>query len=120
MTIKSICAKIFAIRQEVGKESRVYCSEPIINVSHRIFIIRVQNKKWCFILRHIFNPVAVGTLGTICDAATEFLPGFGRRIALILNEPRETNYPFQRFSVLIQRYNAVAFRGSFEETETES
>ena len=60
------------------------------------------------------------TLGTICDAATEFLPGLGRRIALILNEPRDSNYLFQRVSVFIQRYNAVAFRGSFEEAETES
>ena len=59
-------------------------------------------------------------MGTICDAATEFLSGLGRRITLISNEPRETNYLFQRVSVLIQRYNAVAFRGSFEEAETES
>ena len=69
---------------------------------------------------HIFTPVAVETLGTICDTATEFLSGLGRRITLISNEPRETNYLFQRVSVLIQRYNAVAFRGSFEEAETES
>ena len=69
---------------------------------------------------HIFTPVAVETLGTICDAATEFLSGLGRRITLISIEPRETNYLFQRVSVLIQRYNAVAFRGSFEEAETES
>ena len=41
-------------------------------------------------------------------------------MTLISNEPRETNYLFQRVSVLIQRYNAVAFRGSFEEAETES
>ena len=68
----------------------------------------------------IFTLVAVETLGTICDAATEFLSGLGRRIALISNEPRETNYLVHRVSVLIQRYNAVAFRGSFEEAETES
>ena len=48
------------------------------------------------------------------------LSALGRRITLISNEPRETNYLFQRVSVLIQRYNAVAFRGSFEEAETES
>ena len=69
---------------------------------------------------HIFTPVAVETLGTICDAATEFLYGLGRRITLISIEPRETNYLFQRVSVLIQRYNAVAFRGTFEEAENES
>jgi len=34
---------------------------------------------------------------------------------LIADDARETAYLFQRVSVLIQRYNAVAFRGSFVE-----
>ena len=37
-----------------------------------------------------------------------------------ITRPRETNFLFQRVSVHIQRYNVVAFRGSFEESETES
>ena len=43
----------------------------------------------------------------------EFLTELGRRLSLITDDARETSYLYQRVSVLIQRYNDVAFRGSF-------
>jgi len=36
---------------------------------------------------------------------------------MITDDARETSHLFQRVSVLIQRYNAVAFRGSFVEED---
>jgi len=41
----------------------------------------------------------------------------GRRLSLISDDARETSHLFQQVSVLIQRYNAVAFRGSFIEED---
>ena len=110
----------------VGRHCRRYPRRDISNTSllagsaSEAAAVKKSAKYATIAANHIFTPVAVETRGTICDAATEFLSGLGRRIALISNEPRETNYLFQRVSVLIQRYNAVAFRGSFEEAETES
>ena len=63
---------------------------------------------------HTFVPVAVESLG---QEASEFLTELGRRLSLITDDARETSHPFQRVSVLIQRYNAVAFRGSFVEED---
>ena len=40
-----------------------------------------------------------------------------RRLSSITDDVRETSQLFQRVSVLIQRYNAVAFRGSFMEED---
>jgi len=68
---------------------------------------------------HIFMPIAVETMGPICDEAVEFLCGIGSRLTAITNNPRETSFLFQRLSVLIQRYNAVAFNGSFVEEVNE-
>ena len=62
---------------------------------------------------YIFLPIAVETLGTINSEALDFLTELGRRIAANSKDNREASFLFQRLSVLIQRFNAVAFRGSF-------
>jgi len=62
---------------------------------------------------HTFVPVAVESMGPLGQEASEFLTELERRLSLITDDARETSYLFQRVSVLIQRYNAVAFRGSF-------
>ena len=62
---------------------------------------------------YIFLPIAVETLGTINSEALDFLIELGRRIAVNSKDSREASFLFQRLSVLIQRFNAVAFRGSF-------
>jgi hypothetical protein len=59
-------------------------------------------------------PIAVETkLGTINSEALDFLVELGRRIATDSKGNREASFLFQPLSVLIQRFNAVAFRGSF-------
>jgi len=56
-------------------------------------------------------------MGPLCHEASEFLNDLGRRLLLITDDARETSHLFQRVSVLIQRYNALAFRGSFIEED---
>jgi hypothetical protein len=69
---------------------------------------------------HIFTPVAVETLGPLSQETVAFLADLGNRLSASSDDPREPGFLFQRVSVLIQRYNAVAFRGSFpEDTTTE-
>jgi len=55
-------------------------------------------------------------MGPLGHEASEFLTDLGLHLSLI-TDARETPYLFQRVSVLIQRYNAVAFRGSFVEAD---
>ena len=55
--------------------------------------------------------------GPLGHEASEFLTDLGRRLSLISDDARETSHLFQRVSVLIQHYNAVAFRGSFIEED---
>jgi hypothetical protein len=66
-----------------------------------------------FMPMHIFMPIALETLGTMNTEALDFFADLGRRIAANSNDNRETSFLFQRLSVIVQRYNAVAFRGSF-------
>jgi len=66
---------------------------------------------------HTFVPVAVESIGPLGQEASKFLTELGWRLSLITDDARETSYLFQRVSVLIQRYNAVAFRGSFVEED---
>ena len=60
-----------------------------------------------------FVPIAIETMGPICSEATSFLCELGRRLTLRSDDVRETQFLFQRISVLVQRFNAVAFRGTF-------
>jgi len=59
---------------------------------------------------HTFDPVTVGPLG---HESSEFLTDLGWRLSVVADDVRETSHIFQRIFILIQRYNAVAFQGSF-------
>jgi hypothetical protein len=62
---------------------------------------------------NIFFLIAFETLGTINSEALDFLVELGWRIAANSKDDREASFLFQRLSVLIQRFNAVAFRETF-------
>ena len=49
----------------------------------------------------------------------EFLQNWGQRMTEATDDPRETTYLFQRLSICMQRFNAVAFRGSLEQCTTD-
>ena len=62
---------------------------------------------------HIFVPVAIETLGAICSRGLSFLAKISNRLATISGDARETSFLFQRVSVLLQRFNQIAFRETF-------
>ena len=64
---------------------------------------------------HIFVPVAVETLGSINEAGDSFLAQVGKLLSSKSDDLRETFFLFQRISIIIQRFNEIAFRGTFIE-----
>ena len=64
---------------------------------------------------HIFVPVAVETLGPFCDEGLKFVSEIGLRLSTIFDDSRKSNFLFKIISVLIQRFNEVAFRGTFRD-----
>ena len=62
---------------------------------------------------HLFCPIAVETMGPVKDEGRDLLSAIGHLITKITGDPRETSFLFQRLSVIIQRGNAAAFRGTF-------
>src|SRR6218665_2906547 len=74
---------------------------------------RKRNKYATLPASHEFVPIAVETLGPINREGREFLLELGRRGAWVSGDPRKTVFLFQRLSVCIQRFNAVAYRGTF-------
>ena len=65
---------------------------------------------------HIFIPLAFETLGPINSKGAAFLSELGRRISTCTGDPRESSFLYQRLSVTIQRFNRIAFEGSFVHT----
>ena len=69
---------------------------------------------------HHFVSIAIETLGPNNMDGQRFLDSLGECLSSIVGDPRETTFLYQRLSVLIQIFNAVAFRGSLlPETVTE-
>ncbi len=58
-------------------------------------------------------PVATATIGPMNPAGADFINGIGRLVTALTGDRRETSFLWQRLSVLLQRFNAVCFRGSF-------
>ena len=63
---------------------------------------------------HLFVPIATETLGPINEAGHSFLSELGRRLSTISYDHRESFFLFQCISILIQRFNEVAFRCTFD------
>ena len=61
----------------------------------------------------IFQTVAFETLGPINQSGVDFISGIGRRLEQVSGDARERCFLFQRLSIIVQRFNSVAFRGSF-------
>jgi len=62
---------------------------------------------------YLLVPVAADTMGAINKDDMDFLSDLGRRITQSTDDHRESAFLFQRLSMLIQRYNAVAVLGTF-------
>lgn len=77
---------------------------------------RKMQKYHAFLQDHVFIPLALETMGPINTAGLNFISDLGRHLTLATGEQRETTYLFQRLSITMQRFNAVAFRGSFNKS----
>ena len=67
---------------------------------------------------HVFIPLAFAfeTFGPINTKGAAFLSELGRRITACTGDARESAFLFQRLSVTMQRFNRIAFEGSFIHT----
>ena len=73
-----------------------------------------KNQKYETLLeRHDFIPLALETLGPINERGLALIADLGRHLTQVTDDMRETTFLFQRLSVTIQRFNAVAFAGTF-------
>ena len=64
---------------------------------------------------HWFIPVAVETMVSINQEGSTLLDEVGNRITEIAEDPESREHTFfnQRLSVIILRFNSIAFRGTF-------
>ena len=62
-----------------------------------------------YIYVYIFCPVAVETMGPIDEESMKLLSAITEHTG----EPRESQFLYQRLSIIIQRGNAASFKGSF-------
>ena len=60
-----------------------------------------------------FQPIAVESLGPANESAIHFLTELGKKIVQQTGDERETAFPFQRLSILVQRFNCVLLHDSF-------
>jgi hypothetical protein len=74
---------------------------------------RKNQKYQSLSVTHDFVPLAIETLGPVNLSGIEFITDLGRHLTKATDEIRETTFLYQRLSVTIQRFNAVAFAGSF-------
>ena len=83
--------------------------------------VRKRSKYYAAImLTYIFVSVAVETLGPVYVKGLRFLDQIGDRLSAVTGDPRELSFLYQRLSVLVQRFNVIAFREPFiSETDTE-
>jgi len=66
---------------------------------------------------HIFQPIAIESLGAINARYCAVLKNLCRKLSAKSSDDRQTSFLFQRISVLIQRFNAVLIRDSFVKEE---
>jgi hypothetical protein len=62
---------------------------------------------------HIFQPLAFENLGTMNDTCIDFINNLGNKISSVTGDCMEARFLFQRFSVTIQRFNAILLKDTF-------
>ena len=80
--------------------------------------VRKMEKYRSLVQTYQFVPVAMETLGPMCEEAQEFIGDIGHKISDITSDPRETQFLYQRLSVAIQRFSAVCLSETFQICES--
>ena len=62
---------------------------------------------------HLFYSVVIETAGRYDVRARELIEEIGRRMIAATDDNNETNYLYQRISIIIQRGNAISFLNTF-------
>ena len=62
--------------------------------------------------RYIFTPIAIETMGPLDQEGLAFIKELGRRLSKTTEDQQETFFLFQKLSVTVQRFNAVACLGT--------
>jgi Reverse transcriptase (RNA-dependent DNA polymerase) len=62
--------------------------------------------------RYRFTPIAIETMGPMDREGSAFISELGRRLSKTTEDTQETFYLFQKISVTIQRFNAIACLGT--------
>src|SRR6218665_921378 len=60
-----------------------------------------------------FVPLACETLGPINNSGHLLITELGHCLSRLTGDTRETSHLYQRISITIQRFNAIAFQGFF-------
>ena len=87
--------------------STLYSCKILISILPGVAPSRKEAKYADLGSRHIFEPIAVETLGVSRSSACLLLNESDKRISANTDESRETGFLFQRASVLVQRFNAI-------------
>ena len=67
---------------------------------------------------HVFVPLAIETLGPPINCkGLKLISELSDRLTAATDDPREASFLFQRISIIIQRFNAVCFQGTFTQHE---
>jgi hypothetical protein len=66
---------------------------------------------------YLFLPLAFETLGPISHDALIFIKELGRHLSVVSGDTRERSFLLQRISMTLQRFNAIAFRGTFPDSD---
>ena len=69
-------------------------------------------------MRPSFGQPPIRSRCPINNSGIDFIKDLGKRLTLSTGDIRETAFLIQRLSTTIQRFNAVAFRGTFGEPDT--
>src|SRR6218665_1224660 len=88
-------------------------SRQVLQLS-RLPFARLPNTHCC-LQPMCLSPLPSKLLGLQNAEGAEFLSELGRRISSVSGDQRETNFLLQRFSICVQRHNAIAFRGTFQD-----
>ena len=64
--------------------------------------------------RYTFEPIAIETQGVLNTSARQLVCDLGRKISENTGEVRETRSLFERYSVLVQHFNAILLHDSLQ------
>src|SRR6218665_711956 len=88
-------------------------SRQVLQLS-RLLFTRLPNMHCC-LQPMCLSPLPFETLWPVNAEGAEFLSELGRRISSVSGYQRERNFLLQRLSICVQRHNAIAFRGTFQD-----